>query len=224
MEIIEELDNRLVCDKGNMLLYSYLKDNIKTYKLLFAINNIDTSKINLENFLSLNIWKLIDKINPDLIEKIHIMKVYNDNDADILILLKQIAKDIGMKQKYIIFNTKRKLDNINNRIIFINKDLNLVDNNKVKEYLESINININRYEKIVYNFGIIKISLSNINITELEDKNNNNNNKTNIINSKFETDFQLIINDNLPIYMENLIGLIIKKIFYNLKVFIDNLE
>ena len=223
MEIIEELDNRLVCDKGNMLLYSYLKDNIKTYKLLFAINNIDTSKINLENFLSLNIWKLIDKINPDLIEKIHIMKVYNDNDADILILLKQIAKDIGMKQKYIIFNTKRKLDNINNRIIFINKDLNLVDNNKVKEYLESINININRYEKIVYNFGIIKISLSNINITELEDKNNNNN-KTNIINSKFETDFQLIINDNLPIYMENLIGLIIKKIFYNLKVFIDNLE
>ena len=223
MEIIEEFDNKLVCDKGNMLLYSYLKDNIKTYKLLFAINNIDTSKINLENFLSLNIWKLIDKINPDLIEKIHIMKVYNDNDADILILLKQIAKDIGMKQKYIIFNTKRKLDNINNRIIFINKDLNLVDNNKMKEYLESINININRYEKIVYNFGIIKISLSNINITELEDKNNKTN-KTNIINSKFETDFQLIINDNLPIYMENLIGLIIKKIFYNLKVFIDNLE
>tara|TARA_X000000368_G_C23028870_1_gene711523 strand:- start:961 stop:1632 length:672 start_codon:yes stop_codon:yes gene_type:complete len=223
MEIIEEFDNKLVCDKGNMLLYSYLKDNIKTYKLLFAINNIDTSKINLENFLSLNIWKLIDKINPDLIEKIHIMKVYNDNDADILILLKQIAKDIGMKQKYIIFNTKRKLDNINNRIIFINKDLNLVDNNKMKEYLKSINININRYEKIVYNFGIIKISLSNINITELEDKNNKTN-KTNIINSKFETDFQLIINDNLPIYMENLIGLIIKKIFYNLKVFIDNLE
>ena len=34
---------------------------------------------------------------------------------------------------------------------------------------------------------------------------------------KFNIDLQVIINDNLPLYMENLIGLMLKKMFYNLK-------
>ena len=102
MEIIQEVNNTLVCDKGNMLLDSYLKDNTKTYKLAFSMNNINSSKINLTNFLSHNIYELLDKINPDLIEKIHILKIYNDNEADILMILKHIAKEVGIKQKYII--------------------------------------------------------------------------------------------------------------------------
>ena len=61
MEVTEEINNTLVCNKGDMLLNSYLKDNIKTYKLSFSINNIDSSKLNLTNFLSHNIWKLLDK-------------------------------------------------------------------------------------------------------------------------------------------------------------------
>ena len=43
------------------------------------MESIDTTKINLSNFLSHNIWELLDKINPDLIEKIHILKIYNDD-------------------------------------------------------------------------------------------------------------------------------------------------
>jgi hypothetical protein len=220
MEITQEVTNTLVCDKGNMLLYSYLKDNTKTYKLTFSMNNIDSSKINLTNFLSHNIYELLDKINPDLIEKIHILKIYNDNEADILMILKHIAKEIGIKQKYIIFNTKRIIDYKNNSIFFINKDINLINENLVKEYLQSINLEKNKYEAILYNFGTIKISLTNTNILELSNENNTNK----IVNTDFETHFQLIIKDKLPIYMENLIGLMIKKIFYNLKVFIDNLK
>jgi hypothetical protein len=220
MEITQEVTNTLVCDKGNMLLYSYLKDNTKTYKLTFSMNNIDSSKINLTNFLSHNIYELLDKINPDLIEKIHILKIYNDNEADILMILKHIAKEIGIKQKYIIFNTKRIIDYKNNSIFFTNKDINLINENLVKEYLQSINLEKNKYEAILYNFGTIKISLTNTNILELSNENNTNK----IVNTDFETHFQLIIKDKLPIYMENLIGLMIKKIFYNLKVFIDNLK
>ena len=72
----------------------------------------------------------------------------------------------------------------------------------------------------LYKFGTIKISLTNTSILELSDENNRNK----IVNTDFETHFQLIMKDKLPIYMENLIGLMIKKIFYNLKVFIDNLN
>ncbi len=220
MSVAKETNNTLVCNKGDILLNSYLKDNIKTYKLLFSMNNIDSSKINLTNFLSHYIWELLDKINPDLIEKIHILKIYNDDEADILMFLKHIAKELGIKQKYIIFNTKRIIDYENNCIFFKNKDINLINENLVKEYLESINLEKNKYEPILYNFGTIKISLKNTSILELLNENNSNK----IVNTDFETHFQLIMKDKLPIYMENLIGLIIKKIFYNLKVFIDKLQ
>lgn len=222
MEISEQDNNILICDKGNMLLYSYLKDNTKTYKLTFSMNNIDSTKINLTNFLSHNIYELLDKINPDLIEKIYILKVYNDDAADILILLKHIAKEVGIKQKYIIFYTKRTIDYQNNTIFFTNQDINLIDENLVKHYLDSIELDKNKYEPILYKFGTIKISLTNINTNILELSDENNRNK--IVNTDFETHFQLIMKDELPIYMENLIGLMIKKIFYNLKVFIDNLK
>ena len=184
------------------------------------MNNIDSSKINLTNFLSHNIYELLDKINPDLIEKIYILKVYNDDAADILILLKHIAKEVGIKQKYIIFYTKRTIDYQNNTLFFTNQDINLIDENLVKQYLESIDLDKNKYESILYKFGTIKISLTNTSILELSDENNTNK----IVNTDFETHFQLIMKDKLPIYMENLIGLMIKKIFYNLKVFIDNLK
>jgi hypothetical protein len=220
MEITQQVNNTLVCDKGNMLLHSYLKDNTKTYKLTFSMNNIDSSKINLTNFLSHNIYELLDKINPDLIEKIYILKVYNDDAADILILLKHIAKEVGIKQKYIIFYTKRTIDYQNNTLFFTNQDINLIDENLVKRYLESIDLDKNKYESILYKFGTIKISLTNTSILELSNENNTNK----IVNTDFETHFQLIMKDKLPIYMENLIGLMIKKIFYNLKVFIDNLK
>ena len=222
MEISEQDNNILICDKGNMLLYSYLKDNTKTYKLTFSMNNIDSTKINLTNFLSHNIYELLDKINPDLIEKIYILKVYNDDAADILILLKHIAKEVGIKQKYIIFYTKRTIDYQNNTIFFTNQDINLIDENLVKHYLDSIELYKNKYEPILYKFGTIKISLTNINTNILELSDENNRNK--IVNTDFETQFQLIMKDELPIYMEILIGLMIKKIFYNLKVFIDNLK
>ena len=36
--------------------------------------------------------------------------------------------------------------------------------------------------------------------------------------------FKILTKEDLPIYMENIIGLMMKKIFYNLKKFVDKLE
>tara|TARA_Y100000741_G_scaffold11445_2_gene9332 strand:- start:4185 stop:4523 length:339 start_codon:yes stop_codon:yes gene_type:complete len=110
------------------------------------------------------------------------------------------------------------IDYDNNKVFFSIQDLNLLDKKRTEQYLESIKLDTNKYEAILYKYGSVKISLTNISILELSDENN----KNNIVNTNFETDFQLIIKDKLPIHMEDLIGLMIKKIFYNLKVFIDN--
>ena len=135
----EIINYNLVCNKGNMLLYSYFIENIKTYKLIFNMKNIDTSKMNLTNLLNHSIYNLLDSINPELIEQIHILKIYNDDCCDILILLKHIAKEIGIKQKYIIFNTKKSIDYKSNTLYFNNKDISLISKENVNKYLESIN-------------------------------------------------------------------------------------
>ena len=210
----------LVCDKGNMLLKSYLKNNQKTYNLTFSMNDIDTSKINLSNLLSHNIYELLDKINPELIEKIKIMEIYNEDSADILIILKHMAKEVGIKQKYILFNAHREIDIKNNKVFFVNKDIGLMDEQLAIHYMGMANIDTNKLEALIYNFGTVEITIANNNISDLMGGGNTNKQ----VDANFETHFQLTMMDRLPIYMENLIGLMIKKIFYNLKVFIDNLK
>ncbi|AET73150.1 hypothetical protein PGAG_00261 [Phaeocystis globosa virus 12T] len=214
-----DINNTLVCDKGEMILSSYLLDNKKSYKLCFSLNNINSSKINLPNLLSHNIYELLDKINPDLIEKIKIMKIYNQDSADILIVLKHIAKEVGIKQKYILFNAHRTIDFKNNKVFFVNKDIGLMDEQLAIHYMGIANITTNKCEALVYNFGNLEITIANNNISDLMGGGNTNK----LIDANFETHFQMTMKDQLPIYMENLIGLMIKKLFYNLKTFIDKL-
>ena len=214
-----DINNTLVCDKGEMILSSYLLNNKKSYKLSFSLNNINSSKINLPNLLSHNIYELLDKINPDLIEKIKIMKIYNEDSADILIVLKHIAKEVGIKQKYILFNAHRTIDFKNNKVFFVNKDIGLMDEQLAIHYMGMANINTNKCEALIYNFGTVEITIANNNISDLMGGGNTNK----LIDANFETHFQLTMKDQLPIYMENLIGLMIKKLFYNLKTFIDKL-
>tara|TARA_B100000780_G_scaffold35315_1_gene22007 strand:- start:743 stop:1393 length:651 start_codon:yes stop_codon:yes gene_type:complete len=214
-----DINNTVVCDKGDMILSSYLLDNIKSYKLSFSLNKINSLKINLQNLLSHNIYELLDKINPDLIEKIKILKIYNDDSADVLIVLKHIAKEVGIKQKYILFNSHRTIDYPNNKVLFVNKDIGLMDEQLAIHYMGMANINTNKCEALIYNFGGIEITIANNNISDLMGGGNTNK----LIDANFETHFQLTMKDQLPIYMENLIGLMIKKLFYNLKNFIDKL-
>ena len=214
-----DINNTLVCDKGEMILSSYLLNNKKSYKLSFSLNNINSSKINLPNLLSHNIYELLDKINPDLIEKIKIMKIYNEDSADILIVLKHIAKEVGIKQKYILFNAHRTIDFKNNKVFFVNKDIGLMDEQLAIHYMGMANINTNKCEALIYNFGEVEITIANNNISDLMGGGNTNK----LIDVNFETHFQITMKDQLPIYMENLIGLMIKKLFYNLKTFIDKL-
>ena len=103
-KILNNYENKsLVCNKGNMLLESYIRDNKKAYNLKYDFNKLDSSKVNINALLGIGIYELLENINKDLIEKIYILNVLNENEADVCILLNHIAKEIGIKQKYILF-------------------------------------------------------------------------------------------------------------------------
>jgi hypothetical protein len=216
-------EKTLVCNKGNMLLESYKKNSKKAYILKYDFNKLDPNKVNIKALLGFGIYELLEKINQDLIEKIIILNIINTNEADVCILLNNIAKEIGIKQKYILFRTTKGINHNNGSIVFYNKDLSLINNEVKENYLKQLQLDKNKYEPLIFNYGKTIINLNNLDFNELS-KLNNNENFNNIMNINFELDFQILISDDLPIYMENLIGLMFKKIFYNLKQFIDNLN
>tara|TARA_B100000902_G_C27319333_1_gene923311 strand:- start:4886 stop:5554 length:669 start_codon:yes stop_codon:yes gene_type:complete len=207
----------IVCNKGNMLLESYIRDNKKAYNLKYEFNKLDSSKVNINALFGFEIYELLEKVNSDLIEKIIILNKLNEDEIDICILLKHIAKEIGIKQKYLLFRSKKEIDNNTENIIYNNKDLTLINNELKNEYLNQIQIDTNKIEPLIFNYGKTIINLNTLNLYS-----DTNLNKS--INIDFKFDFQILISDDLPLYMENLIGLIFKKIFYNLKQFIDNLN
>lgn len=200
---------KLICGKGNMLLYEIINNdfNKKNYNLQFTISNIDTTKTNIDNLTGFEIYKLLETQNNELIEKI-IITNQSENEADICILITHIAKEIGIKQKYMLFRSTKILNKFNNSVTFYNKDLKLICEELKQDYLTQLNLINTNYEPLIYNYGKTQIHVN-------EDENK-------LINVKFNIDFQVIIDDDLPLYMENLVGLMFKKMFYNLKEYVVN--
>ena len=219
MDLSEEtqFQPKLICNKGDILL-SEIKipsSNNKAYNLQFDFNNLNTSKVNIDSLLSTSIYDLLEKVNSELIEKIYILDIINTYETDVCILLKPIAKEIGIKQKFVIFRTTKYSNNLNNNVTFYNKDLIYDHKHLIDNYLKSINLNTDKYEPMTFNFGKTHITLHDEHSSSDVDK---------LISVKFSIDFQLTITDDLPIYMNNLIGLMFKKMFYNVKMFIVNLN
>ena len=195
---------KLICNKGDILL-SEIKNcnyNTRSYNLAFTIPNIDNSVTNINNLTSLEIYNLLEKQNNDLIEKVVIINE-TDNEADICILINHLAKEIGIKQKYLLFRTTKIINKFNNSVTFYNKDLKLVCEKLKEDYLKQLNFINSDCEAVIYNYGKTQINVQ---------KDDNG-----FMSVKFNIDLQVIINDDLPMYMENLIGLMFKKMFYNLK-------
>ena len=207
---------KLLCNKGNIIL-NEIKiplTNASIYNLQFELNNLDTSKVNLDLLLTTQLYNLLEKVNADLIEKIYIVNTsttLNNQETDICILLKQIAKELGVKQKFILFRSTKYLNNLNNSITYYNKDLIYEHKELIPDYLKLFKLDSNNYESLTFNCGKTIITVT-------------SNTDEQFINVKFSIDFQITITDDIPKYMSNFIGLMFKKMFYNVKLFIDNLN
>ena len=218
---------KLVCNKGNMILNEFfIPDTLeKAYNLKFDFKKLNPSKVNIKALLSPSIYELIEQVTPDLVEKIYILNVFNENDTDVCLLLKSFGKEVGIKPKYMMFRTSRSINFFSNMIVFYNKDITLIDQSKVllNKYLKQIDLDSKKYEPIIFNYGKTVINLHNLEPQELS-RLNNVQPLTSLIDINFSIDFIATIEDDLPVYMQNIIGLMFKKIFYNLKQFIDNLN
>tara|TARA_Y100000592_G_C5409420_1_gene287326 strand:+ start:395 stop:1090 length:696 start_codon:yes stop_codon:yes gene_type:complete len=214
----------LVCNKGDILLESYknINDTKKAYYLSHKFVNINSSKINIISLIDNKIYELLEKTNVELIEKIIIMNKINEDIIDVCIFLNNIAKEFGLKQKYILFRSIRYIDYKTCSVKFNLKDIMLVDNNLCNQYLNRLNINTNKYDNLFFEYGNIMCKFENITNEIFVDILNNNIDLH--ININFIFDFKLLLTDYLPIHMENLLGLIMKKIFYNSIQFIYSLN
>lgn len=215
-----EENRTLICNKGNIDLYSYENEG-KCYNIEYKFNKLNPNKVNINSILGVEIYLLLEKINLELIEKILILSKISDDCHDVVFFIKDIAKEIGIKQKYILFRTTRTIDFENNEIIFKNLDLSLIDNELKNKYISEININDKKFDALIFNFGetILKVNSTTRLQNILSDVNLDSN-----VDIDFKINFKITMPDELPIYMENLIGLMFKKIFYNLKLFIEKIN
>jgi hypothetical protein len=192
---------KLICGKGDMLL-SEIKNfnfNTRSYNLAFTIQVPNSNVASLTGF---EIYDLLEAQNKELIEKIIILDK-TENEATLCILISHIAKEIGIKQKYMLFRSTKIVNKLNNSLTFYNKDVKLICEQLKEDYLKQLNLINSNYEALIYNYGKTQINVYN-------DSND-------VSSVKFNIDFQVIIDDDLPLYMENLVGLMFKKMFYNLK-------
>lgn len=218
METSEEnqFQPKIVCNKGNVLLSEIRMplSDASVFNLQFELNNLDTSKVNSDLLVTPQLYNLLEKVNVDLIEKIYILNTsttLNNEETDICILIKNIAKEVGIKKKYILFRSTKYLNKLNNSITYYNKDLIYEHKDLIDDYLKLLNLDNNNYEPLLFNFGKTIIILT-----------NDNNEKC--VSLKFSIDFQITMTDDIPNYMSNIIGLMFKKMFYNVKLFIENLN
>tara|TARA_Y100000816_G_C25868777_1_gene453476 strand:- start:83 stop:673 length:591 start_codon:yes stop_codon:yes gene_type:complete len=189
-----------VCNKGNMLLE--VDKNTRQYRLTYQM--IDLKRLNINEFLSFKIYDLIKRLNPDLIDDIQIIKMHNDNEIDVFFKFKNIAKTLGMQQRCMILKTVKIIDSSdpdNIKIEFQSKSIN-------KEETDSNffnNINLKKFSILDCKFANTFITIQDVNID-------------------MKYDFLILLKEDLPHCMENMVGLMMKKIFYNVKKFVDKLE
>jgi hypothetical protein len=182
----------IICNKQNILLK--LDKTLGIYSLEFKCEN---NKFNIDDLLSVGLYNLMEKLNPDLIERIEILNTYSENELDVLFVFKKIGSELGLSQKYMAMKTVKS--QIDNNVCFKSENIDYSKDNFLEQGLNNIEPLICEFaEMIIFNTHLPVID--------------------------FYYQFKINTNEDLPIYMENFIGLMMKKIFYNLKEFIDNFD
>ena len=180
-----EENYQMVCNKQNMPLKLDKVNNNYLLDLEIKNNNYDLNKL-----MDFQIYNLIQKVNPDIIENIEIVSQPSPDEIEVLFIFKRFGKSAGIPQKYLFLKTTRQKSN--NFILFSSTD--------------SINIPSNMSNHIAQRMTCKFFQLTVLPFPEKI--------RLNFI-------FNIDVKEDLPIYMENMIGLMMKKIFYNLKLVLE---
>ena len=179
--------------------YHFKKNGDNQYKIKFSMNN--EIKFSLENnFNNAKFYSFLFSINNELIESFEILN-QTPNSIDFFILLKPIGRQLGIKQKYLLLNveTAKSEDDI----FIINGKTQ--EDILVKTHISKMSIFKKDLEQVVCKY-------LNLSMSEQDEK---------FINLNLE--YEISANeDDLPIFLKNMFGTMIKNMFLKLKLFIEN--
>lgn len=170
--------------------FMFIKENINNYRLVFDIKN---NNIVLSKILDFNLIKLIYDLNTDIYESVN-LKIINETEAVINLLMKHLFKDLGLPQRYSFLNITKETNH--NQISFIFKSI-----------LDEIPLNMPLHSKIMP----VNKMICNCNLITEHDV---------LCECQIEFSDEMII----PPTVEKIIGIIIFKIFNRVKEFIEKVN
>lgn len=191
--------NDIVCNKHNILLK---KTDIKNvYSLEFSVSN---HKINLEQFLDWKIYELLYTLNKDILCDMKVFETEDEDEKQIYYLFNRFGKDLGILQRYMYFNVER----------IVNDNDAGTKTNSSAETVPEIEFRSTPIHDGEYSTKTCQPLKSNFSIFNMKLVNN-----TLQIKYVYHIDLQ----ENLPSSMKNIAGILIKKLFWRVKTFIENL-
>ena len=205
---------KIVCNKDQVSLY---KDVInvadKTYKIIFNARN---DGFPISTMVGFKMYTLLYELNRDIIHSFKVIKE-NEKSIEMIFLFKSVGKEFGLAPKFM--HTVTTADCIpqqpnSDSCCILSCIFNSVD---VSSNENDDNISIpKKYERLHTNNSALTVQfISNHELHydftfSLKDNDENNGNNQNEKNE-------------YPIYMENSVALMIKKMFCRLKVFTERM-
>jgi hypothetical protein len=195
---------KAICTQNDMRLGKNIE--MKLFTLEYNYNNANFDIVSLINA---NIHKLLYEVNKDIIEAIEIYPNPSDSsEQNILYKFLDIGGDLGGLKTYMYVNTKiakRYASNSNTEIIFTSKSI------PFEHHSELIR---QKYKLLEYPLYIQKYIYD-------EHKNNGMISNIQVLHMfKLKPDQET----ELTVAMENAIGILIKKMYFRLKVAIESLR
>lgn len=100
------IETEAVESKSNVIMkkdgFSFEKLDNKCYYTTFDIKN---NNLNLSDIINFDLIKVLYDLNPDIYDLVEIEKT-NENEANLIIVMKHLFKDLGLAQKYSYLNIK----------------------------------------------------------------------------------------------------------------------
>lgn len=193
---------KMVCDKEQV---SLLKDVInagdKTYKIVFNARN---DGFPISTMVGFKMYTLLYELNRDIIHSFKVIKE-NDKSIEMVFLFKSIGKEFGLAPKFMHTTSTMESMSRHNCCIFNSVDTCSQNDISIPK----------KYERLHTNNSVLTVHFISNNelhfdfTFSLKDNNDNNNCDDN--------------QNEPPIYMENSVALMIKKMFCRLKVFTERI-
>jgi len=196
---------RSICSNNDMRLGK--NTEMKLFTLEYTYNN---SNFNLIPLININIHKLLYEVNKDVIETIEIIpSSENDSEYNIFYKFHEIGGDLGGLKTYMYVNTKiakRFASNGNTEIIFTSKSV---------PYDGHAELQAKKYKLLEYPLYIQKFIYDE---TTVQKTANSTIQVLHMFKLKPDQDSELTV------AMENAIGLLIKKMYFRLKIAMETLR